>query len=49
MKESNRLVDNASIKQLQGVILFNTKGQYMKESNFLANNVANNFLGKIVV
>ena len=32
MKESNILVGDVTIKQLQRVILLNTKGQYIKES-----------------
>ena len=38
MKESNTLVGNVAIKQLQREILLNTKGQYMMESNTLASN-----------
>ena len=38
MKESNILVGDATIKQLQRVILLNTKGQYIKESYIPAGN-----------
>ena len=38
MKESNTLVANATIKQLQEEVLLYTKGQYMKESNILVGN-----------
>ena len=36
MKESNILAINATLKQLQRVILLGTKEQYMTESNTLA-------------
>ena len=36
--ESKFLVGNATIKQLQSLILLNTKEQYMKKSNSLAGN-----------
>ena len=42
IKESNTLVGNVTIKQLQREALLNTKGQYMRESNTLAVNVVNN-------
>ena len=38
MKESNTLVDNATIKKHLKEILLNTNGQYMKESNTLVGN-----------
>ena len=38
MMESDTLVGNAIIKQLQSPVLLGTKGQYMKESNTLAGN-----------
>ena len=44
MNESNTLVGNVTIKQLQRDILLYKKGLYVKESNSLAGNVANNFL-----
>ena len=38
MKESNTLVGNATIKQLQRGVLQNTEGHYMEESNSLVGN-----------
>ena len=38
MKESSTLAGNATIKQLQGGMLLNTKGKYMKDSSTLAGN-----------
>ena len=49
MKESNIPVGNASKSLDQMQLLLNTKGQYMKESNFLAFYVANNFLTKDIL
>ena len=42
MRVSNSLAVNAIINLLQRKVLFNTKGQYMKESNTIAPNVTNN-------
>ena len=39
---------NATIKQHQKGILLDTKGQYMKESNTLADNATNNLIGRVV-
>ena len=44
MMESDTLVDNVTIKQQQSQILHDIKGQYMKESNTLADNAAINIL-----
>ena len=49
MKESNTLVGNATIKQLQREVLLNTKGQYMKESNTLADNATIKLLQRAVL
>ena len=49
MKESNTLVANVTINQVEREILPNTKEQYMKESNIPAGNVANNFLTREVL
>ena len=38
MKVANTFSGNVTIKQLQKKILFNTKGQHVKESNTLADN-----------
>ena len=38
MIESNILDNNEAIKQLQKEVLPNTRGQYMKDSNILADN-----------
>ena len=35
---SNTITGNATMKQLQREVLFDTKGQYMKESNTLEDN-----------
>ena len=48
MRESNILAGNANIEQLQGVILLYITGEYMKESNTLADNVVNNSLTREV-
>ena len=48
MKESNTLVVNVTIKQLQTRILLNIKGQYMKESSTLAGNVTIKQLEKVI-
>ena len=48
MKESNIFAGDANIEQLQGVILMCITGEYMKGSNTLADNVANNFLTREV-
>ena len=39
MMVSNTIAGNATMKQLQREVLFDTKGQYMKESNTLEGNV----------
>ena len=44
--ESNTLAAYVNIKRLQGVVLLNTTGEYMKESNTLAGNAANISLKK---
>ena len=49
MKESNTLVGNATIKQLQKEVLPNIKGQYMKDSNILADNATIKQLQKEVL
>ena len=49
MKESNILVNNATIKQQQKQILLNTKGWHMKELDSHADIVINNIpLGHIL-
>ena len=42
MKKLNTLAGNATIKQLKMEVLFDTKEQYMWESDTLADNVENN-------
>ena len=49
MKESNTLVDSATIKQPQSLVLLNTKGQYMKGSNTFVDSVENNSLEKQIL
>ena len=42
MMESDTRAGNVTINQLQSLALLNTKEQYMKESNILADSVENN-------
>ena len=44
MKESNSLVSDVTNNFQQKNVMLNTKGQFMKKSNTLADNVANYFL-----
>ena len=49
MKESNILVENATINQPQREVWLDTKGEYMKESNILVGNVTIKQLQRVVL